>query len=130
LLVYRLSKVIYKRSQKHLLFRFLVMEEPEVRFSAQGQNSAISDGSWNLRDVMFSKPAELSSFAVIDLVTDPQQCDEAVKGVLNSNCQHGMVMDLHVMNAVDSVNARFHGSRLLPNNIRDLVHVFIVDVIM
>jgi len=42
-----------------------VLPQPTIKFS--GQISNITNGSWNLRNVKFSKPAELSCFAIADI---------------------------------------------------------------
>jgi len=47
-------------------------------------------------DIMFCKPAKLSSLVVIDLVNNDQQCHDIVKGILYLYCQNRMLIDKYI----------------------------------
>jgi hypothetical protein len=52
------------------------LRPPELYF--QIQNKTIEDGKWDLRDVKFSKPASIGSFAVI-YYRSPKSIDNIAK---------------------------------------------------
>jgi len=70
-----------------------VLEEPCIQFKERP--SFINDGSWNLRDVKFDKPATLASFALINF-TGRENAVRFFGNVLNSCKKHGMQLPFNI----------------------------------
>lgn len=73
-----------------------VLPEPNLSFA--GRHAGIWNGSWNLRDVKFESPAEIQSFAVLDLTAGGgrgvgnrgQTVAQFVQGLFQASINHNM----------------------------------------
>ena len=65
-----------------------VLKEPSLKF-ANDQPASINNGSWNLRNVKFQNPAELRSFALVDL-SGGRAAETFVNNFLRVAASHGM----------------------------------------
>jgi hypothetical protein len=89
---------------KHLLC-IVVLKEPNILFA--GSRGDVTDGSWNLKGKKFFKPADFSSFGVVDLSgnRDNAQAVRLVDELLNSCANfHGMNLGPGMSDALRNMN--------------------------
>lgn len=108
-----------------------VLPEPTLMF-ADGRPAGVKNGSWNLARVKFSKPADINSFAVVDLTGRPETSERFMKNFLRVASSHGMKVpsniDLSRLIASSGNNMRIEDIEGIINEaIRKAVAVFIHD---
>lgn len=72
-----------------------VLEEPNIQFSESSRATDVSNGSWNLQAKIFRRPADISSFAVVDFVGGTA-AEDVVDNVLAACTRHGMTCGPYV----------------------------------
>lgn len=71
-----------------------VLKMPELKF-ANKQTARINNGAWNLRDTKFFTPAEITSFAVVDL-SEGRAAEDFITTITRVATSHGMKMPQRV----------------------------------
>eukprot|EP00548_Thalassiothrix_antarctica_P021134 CAMPEP_0194179776 /NCGR_PEP_ID=MMETSP0154-20130528/13179_1 /TAXON_ID=1049557 /ORGANISM="Thalassiothrix antarctica, Strain L6-D1" /LENGTH=790 /DNA_ID=CAMNT_0038895255 /DNA_START=366 /DNA_END=2738 /DNA_ORIENTATION=+ len=87
-----------------------VLEQPKITFD--NKENTPFDGSWDLRDVRFSKPAFLSSFGILDFTSDGRAASN-ILDLIQTLGRHGVKMpqNVDIEDAVRNVTVLVNSSR-------------------
>ena len=71
-----------------------VLPEPKLAF-ARRDSASINDGSWDLRNKTFAKPAGMRAFAVVDFSSGARSLPY-VRNLLNVCADHGILTQIDI----------------------------------
>ena len=72
-----------------------VLKAPTIRF--KNQNARTNNGSFNLNNLLFSKPAKLQSFVLMNFSKNKKKSHECMELVLRVAEKHGLVIPSMIM---------------------------------
>jgi len=101
-----LEKFNFRRNPTPVQITAKLLAEPQLTFA--NQNARISNGSWNLRDVKFKKPAQLFSFAIIDLASGVRKGSmEFMRNLFDAATSHNIEipMNINIQRTIETVTS-------------------------
>jgi len=117
-----LEKFNFKRSHQPVEITAKLLAEPQLSF-ADNRSAQVRNGSWNLRDVKFKKPAQLYSFAVVDLAPGGRKSSAVfMKQFFESANAHNIEVptNINISTTIDAVTSTVRSQRPRPHEVRSV----------